>query len=100
MPTILGGLHRIRATETTNFKVLVSPLHLAQQAGLLAFAVTFQRLHQAWEPRWMPLLTNHRLLHCPREGCGVGLGPQSPFLASDHGSGTQPTEGRCSSTRP
>jgi hypothetical protein len=28
MPTILGGLHGIRAAETTNFKVVVSPLRL------------------------------------------------------------------------
>jgi hypothetical protein len=85
MPTILGGLHEIRATETASLEVLVSP-PLLGSAGWAAVVVTvFQRHHLGLGPRWKPLLIDHQLLHSPHEGCGAGPGHQNRSLSSEHG---------------
>jgi hypothetical protein len=99
-PTILDGLHGIRAARIANLDVLVSPLYPVQLAELSVAVAVFQKHHMGLGPRWKSLLTYHQLLHSPHEGCDAGSGLQNPSLASEHGASTQPTAGHCSSSRP
>jgi hypothetical protein len=65
------------------------PLYSIRLAGLSVVVAVFQRRHLGLQPRWKPLLIDHRLLHSPHEGCGAGLGLQNPSLASEHGASMQ-----------
>jgi hypothetical protein len=90
MPMILGRLHGIRDTRTASFEVLISPPTLGSAGRVVGYHSRLLKLHPGPVPRWKPSLIDHRPLCSPRAGRDVGQGPQSPFLASEHGSDVQP----------
>jgi hypothetical protein len=86
-PTILGGLHGIRAGGTSSFGVLASPGSASRAIGHCSFC---SKTLSGTGSQVVAFIDSSTGLRCWHERCAVGLGPRSPSPISAHGVGRQP----------